>query len=71
MSAKQLLFGPRTVNVLGVLMLAGIGLRLYAWSRDDATCAAVANWLMAPFVLLMVVLLLVVLPWTWLTSRRR
>lgn len=71
MSAKQLLFGPPTVTALGVLLLAGIAVRLLAWTRDDAELARIGLWLTTPFLVMLGVLLLVVLPYTWLTSRRR
>lgn len=71
MSIQQLLFGPRTVTLLGVLLLAGIAVRLLAWTRDDAELARIGTWLTLPFLVMLALLLLVVLPYTWLTSRRR
>lgn len=71
MSIKQLLFGPRTVTLLGVLLLAGIAVRLFAWTRDDAELARIGALLTLPFLVMLALLLLVVLPYTWLTSRRR
>ena len=71
MSAKQLLFGHRTVTTLGCLMLAGISVRLCAWTRDDADLARVGIWLTVPFLAMLGLLVLVVLPYTWLTSQRR
>lgn len=68
-STKQLLFGPRTVTALGVLLLIGIGLRLLAWAFGMPTLAAIGMWLTIPFLLMLALLLLVVLPYTWFTSR--
>lgn len=70
-STKQLLFGPRTVNALGALLLLGLLLRLASWYFASPTCERVGLYLTLPFLLMLALLLLVVLPYTYFTSRRR
>ena len=69
-SAKQRLFGPRTINALGALLLAGILAQLLAWACNLPTLRTIGIWLTVPFLILLAVLLLIVLPYTWWTARR-
>ncbi|MCA8957579.1 MAG: hypothetical protein KDC87_16005 [Planctomycetes bacterium] len=71
MSVKQLLFGPSTVTALGVLLLVGLALHLLGRVCDAPLWSTIGLWLAVPFLTLLAVLLLVVAPWTWITSRRR
>ena len=70
-STKQLLFGPRTVAALGALLLVGLMVRLAGKAFASPTCERVGLYLTLPFLLMLALLLLVVLPYTYFTSRRR
>ena len=71
MNLKQMLFGPRTVTALGSLLLLGLALQLAGWLFAEPSLTKIGVWLAAPFLLLVALLLFVVVPFTWFTSRRR
>jgi hypothetical protein len=67
---KQLLFGYPTINAAGIALLLGICLRLIGWLTSNPTITTTSYWLMTPFLALLAILVLIVAPYTWLTSSK-